>query len=750
LEHAWLAVMAHYKREALPAELREFERRRGKELARLAACLRERTFLPEPASLIFIPKPNEPEQQRPITLIKPDDRIVLTALNRLLAPLFERRFAEHSYAYRPGKGAWAAIEGVIRCLAQGLNHTAAGDIDEFFASLDRNRLLRALRQTVWERPLLDLLETYLHMGATRDLEWVDSGRGVAQGSPLSPLLSNVALTDFDNFLQQLGPRWIRYADNFILLDRESSAVRDAFGRAEAFLIEHDGLHLNAESRRLASEREGFAFLGFWFHSGRRTMTPEKLDQKRRRIAEILRRRDDVRGAVEEIAETARGWRNYYGNSPDTKDQLLSLERHIADLLTPWLEERRARPGGSATTAAEWKAALQALELPVTTEPRQKLKWVELIVARSRPRKAAGAPISPAARQAIELRKREYEQLKRERQEILVTKPGTYLGRTGERLLIRHAGKRVAEIPLAVVRNVTLLTTAVSLSGELLAEAAARGIHIVLAGHDGRPVVRIGADEAASHHLSLAQSALAAGAGGLEIARTLVAGKVRNQSNLLRYYLKYPERRAGGDFLGLATQAVKEMEAVRESVVRRDFGEDHDLERNRLFASEGQAALSYWQAVRALLWWKPGFEGRVRRGAGDLVNSLLNYGYGILYSRCLNVLLRSGLNIYVGFLHKPQPGKAGLLYDFVEEFRAAAVDRTVFGMLNLGVAAEVTADGLSAETRRDLARKIVKRLQTEVRYHGESAPLEEVMGQQARLLVDHIEGKRRYETFVLPW
>jgi CRISPR/Cas system-associated endonuclease Cas1 len=87
---------------------------------------------------------------------------------------------------------------------------------------------------------------------------------------------------------------------------------------------------------------------------------------------------------------------------------------------------------------------------------------------------------------------------------------------------------------------------------------------------------------------------------------------------------------------------------------------------------------------------------------------------------------------------------------VEEFRAAAVDRTVFGLLNLGASVELETDGLSTETRQELARKVVHRLQAETRYHGESLPLEEVMGHQARLLVQHIEGKACYETFVLPW
>jgi CRISPR-associated protein Cas1 len=117
---------------------------------------------------------------------------------------------------------------------------------------------------------------------------------------------------------------------------------------------------------------------------------------------------------------------------------------------------------------------------------------------------------------------------------------------------------------------------------------------------------------------------------------------------------------------------------------------------------------------------------------------------------MNVLVRAGLNVYVGFLHKPQKGKAGLLYDFIEEFRAPAVDRTVFSWLNLGIEVKMTEEGLDSDTRRDLARKIVERLQADTRYHGESLPLERVMEQQAQLLVRHFGGHETYKTYVLPW
>lgn len=204
LDRAFQDVLAHYPKGKLPQELREYERKRGGLIQQLATLLRDRTFIPEAASLIFIPKPNHPDEKRPIALIRPDDRIVLTALNRILAPLFERQFLSNSYAYRPGRGAWQAIERVTKCLRRGLVHTASGDIDDFFTNIDRDRLLKDIRRTVFESPVLDLIETYLHIGVARDFEWTDTGRGIAQGSPLSPLFSNIALLEFDRFLNQMA------------------------------------------------------------------------------------------------------------------------------------------------------------------------------------------------------------------------------------------------------------------------------------------------------------------------------------------------------------------------------------------------------------------------------------------------------------------------------------------------------------------------------------------------------------------
>jgi retron-type reverse transcriptase len=202
----------------------------------------------------------------------------------MLTPLFERQFLAHSYAYRKGRGPLAASDRIMFQLKRGVEHSAAGDIDNYFDSIDRSRLFGMIQKTVWEKPILRLLEIYMHMGETKRLEWVDAGSGIAQGSPVSPLLSNVYLMEFDRLLESARIPWIRFADNFLLLGPEPSGVRSVFDQAEEFLAKSLGLRLNADSRRFASHEEGFSFLGFRYHAGRRTMSPEKFDQKKAALA----------------------------------------------------------------------------------------------------------------------------------------------------------------------------------------------------------------------------------------------------------------------------------------------------------------------------------------------------------------------------------------------------------------------------------------------------------------------------------
>jgi CRISPR-associated protein Cas1 len=307
-----------------------------------------------------------------------------------------------------------------------------------------------------------------------------------------------------------------------------------------------------------------------------------------------------------------------------------------------------------------------------------------------------------------------------------------------------------EAPLSSVKHITLLAAAATISAELLREVSARGIGVHIIGADGRPVVRIGPIESAEYDLTALQARLAASRDGLVVAQRMILGKIRNQVNLLRYFGKRRDRRGGGAFFPAQTLAVTSMETTLKELRSRAFGDDLELERGRLFAAEGQAASSYWAALRLLVWRNVGFERRVRQGADDLVNVLLNYGYGILYSRMLRLLLRSGMNANIGFLHKPRGGKPVLLYDVIEEFRAPAVDRVVFGLLNLGAEFALESGRLAGAGKAELAKAVLARLRSPTRYRSGRLPMEEAMEEQILLLRRHVEGKDEYRPWVWQW
>jgi CRISPR-associated protein Cas1 len=167
--------------------------------------------------------------------------------------------------------------------------------------------------------------------------------------------------------------------------------------------------------------------------------------------------------------------------------------------------------------------------------------------------------------------------------------------------------------------------------------------------------------------------------------------------------------------------------------------------------EGAFGARYWGLVSLMIPESYAFPGRVRRGAVDLVNSLLNYGYGILYSQALTALTRAGLNATCGFLHAGQGNKPVLSYDLVEEFRAPVVDRAVFSMLNRRVRLVQEESGLlDKDTRKRVAGSVYHRLGGEAVYRGRRETIKNILLGQAAAIRDTLCGKRTYKPFLCRW
>jgi pimeloyl-ACP methyl ester carboxylesterase len=194
----------------------------------------------------------------------------------------------------------------------------------------------------------------------------------------------------------------------------------------------------------------------------------------------------------------------------------------------------------------------------------------------------------------------------------------------------------------------------------------------------------------------------------------------------------------------------ELEAWLQAGVRDHC--DIDELRGQLFSIEGRAAQKYWQGLGLVLPQELKWPGRKGRGARDPFNSALNYGYGILYAQTERALVLAGLDPYGGYIHVDRPGKPSLVLYFIEPFRAPVVDRTILGLANKRVTFAQDERGmLTEETRRQLAQRVLQRLESGERFSGKRYPLRVILQMQARHLATYLRGERQaFRAFVASW
>lgn len=237
----------------------------------------------------------------------------------------------------------------------------------------------------------------------------------------------------------------------------------------------------------------------------------------------------------------------------------------------------------------------------------------------------------------------------------------------------------------------------------------------------------------------AQLAAYADGRGVLISLAIAGAKINNQAATLKYVAKSRKEREPDLYALLRDASIQAMGHADKLPQLQDQALD-DL-RASLMAFEANAAVEYWRALRRVVPEMYAWVGRTGRGATDPVNSLLNYGYGILRTRVERALHLAGLDVYAGFIHADRPGKPSLTLDMMEEFRSVAVDRLVIGLVNRRYTVEMTADGmLQPDVRRSFASKMLEHLQATVRYEEGRVPIEIVIQKQARRLAAYLRGE----------
>jgi len=334
-------------------------------------------------------------------------------------------------------------------------------------------------------------------------------------------------------------------------------------------------------------------------------------------------------------------------------------------------------------------------------------------------------------------------------QLIIAGFGMFLAKKSERLQVKTGKKALHEFPLFRISEVVIASRGVSLSSDLIKEFCERGIRLSFVESSGRPYAMLSSPILNATVESRRQQLLAYNdARGLEFARLVVRGKIRNQRHLLLYFGKYIKQNDTQryEFISETASKLRKLELS----ARKIDGQSVEEKRNELMGLEGVAGRIYWQAVRSIVESRSEFLGRVHRGATDEVNALLNYGYGILYAQVWGAVANAGLEPFAGFLHVDRPGKPSLVLDLVEEFRQPVVDRTVIAFINLGQGIGMSEGLLDHETRKRLGQAVLERLASYQHFRGQRYQVRSIIQMQARSLVSFLRGKAKYKPFSFRW
>jgi RNA-directed DNA polymerase len=307
-----------------------FEQNLDANLDRVMRELKQGAFEPLPARRVYIPKDAKRTKFRPLGIPAVRDRVAQEVLRRLLNPIFEAKFHDHSYGFRPGRSCHDAMEKVLELGRQGYRYVLDADISGFFDNLSHSAIMRELSDVVADGNILRLVEKFLRAGVMEGGKIRPTRVGTPQGGVASPLLANIALNVLDWHLHENGFRFVRYADDFVVLCRSEDEAKEALALVGHLLADRLGLSLSPEKTKVTRFHEGFSFLGFDIKSRFVRMRAKSVENFKTKVRRITRRSHNLDAEmIEELNRVIRGTANYFATPwSHCGDMYRSLDRWI--------------------------------------------------------------------------------------------------------------------------------------------------------------------------------------------------------------------------------------------------------------------------------------------------------------------------------------------------------------------------------------------------------------------------------------
>lgn len=282
--------------------------------ARIREELLSGEYVPQPVRIVEVPKPDG-KGVRKLGIPTVLDRLIQQALLQVLDPIFDPTFSEASYGFRPGRSAQQAVLRARDHVAAGYRWVVDVDLEKFFDRVNHDVLMSRVARKVKDKRVLRLIRRYLRAGMMEDGVMSPRTEGTPQGSPLSPLLSNVLLDDLDKELERRGHRFARYADDCNVYVRSEAAGKRVMASLERFLRERLRLRINREKSAVGRPWER-KFLGYsvWMNrTPRLKVSPQSVKRLQERLQSLLQkgRGRNLETVIYDVSRIIRGWVAYF-------------------------------------------------------------------------------------------------------------------------------------------------------------------------------------------------------------------------------------------------------------------------------------------------------------------------------------------------------------------------------------------------------------------------------------------------------
>ncbi len=688
----------------------------GEFYAELKSEIFSLSYSPQPLKRAFIPKEAK-DELRKLAVPSLKDKFAQNILIRELSGYFDKSFSNRSYAYRSGKSYANAIYRA-RDFFKIFSFAVKTDIKDFFENIDHEKLLEILRANIRDARIIRLIELWIKNGIFERFDYRTHTKGVHQGDVLSPLLSNIYLNQMDKFLEQSGTEFVRYADDFVMFFVSYEAAKRGLARLKDFL-KTISLSLNEAKTSIHGKDSEFVFLGVSFKGANLSIGEEKFERILAKLSTSAKKQ-----AIGESVENLNAYIYHLKAislklfSPSQKDR---FNLHFDEVVTSLI--RRFLKTSDKRTLAE---ALTNLSFPYELgKTARKAKILSCY-------KNAKRPAVKSVQNALEAKKREYLKTFSQSSVIHITTPFYFLALSQGKFVLKDKGVIKHKFPINQISQI-IINAQISLSSAVIKECAKKKISINFIDEKTNLsyATLISANSAISK-TAASQISLLKTKRPLRIAQQFIIGKLKNQINYLKYLGKYHK--------SLSSEIATMQEILKLRV-------PNAASVNELLGFEGSAATAYWQGVAKVIDYKFSFIGRVTQGATDVVNSALNYGYAILYSKILKSIAAAGLSPHVSYLHALDEQKPTLAFDLIEEFRAFIVDRAVISMVNKNEPFEIKDGLLSVSTRQNIAKNVNEKLFAYTEYRGEKLKAQDIIDKQAYALKRAVTQNEKYKPFI---